>query len=141
MGAEILERYSIKLLGLSISAASYMNPGYEGTMTFLAVNHSPVAIQLVAGIKFCQLALFELSSELEKPYRKQQAKHLESNDVSISKLHLDKEIQEFLKEKGINHVSEETARDLGEYLMKQIQESAKDLADILREKFGEPKDE
>lgn len=138
-GALILERYSLKLLGLMISPASYMNPGYEGTMSFLAVNHSPVPIQLVSGIKFCQLSLFELSSDSEKPYQKQDAKYQKSNAVSISKLHLDNEIQEFLKEKGVDQVSEGTAKELGDYLMKQIQESAKELADILRDKFGEPK--
>jgi len=119
LAAIILERYSIKLLGLMISPASYMNPGYEGTMSFVAVNHSPVPIQLIPGVKFCQLALLELSSEPEKPYRKQEAKYLESTDVSISKLHLDKEIQEFLKERGIEKVSQEMATDLGVYLMNQ----------------------
>jgi dCTP deaminase len=40
MIAVILERYSIKLLGLVVSPASYMNPGYEGRLSFLLTNHS-----------------------------------------------------------------------------------------------------
>jgi len=138
MSALILERYSVKLLGLSISPASYLNPGYEGRMTFVAVNNASVPIQLVPGIKFCQLAVFELSTEAEKPYRKQNPKYLRSNDVSISKLHLDEEIQEFLKTRGTRSISKETAKDLGKYLMVQIQKSARELANFLREEFGEP---
>lgn len=69
-----MERHSVRLLGLSVSPASYLNPGYEGRMTN-------------------QLAIFELTSETEKPYKEQNPKYLESSNVSISKLHLDEEIQ------------------------------------------------
>lgn len=138
MAAEILERYSIKLLGLSISPASYMNPGYEGRMSFIAYNQSPKRIKLTPGIKFAQVAMFELSSVAEMPYRKQDAKYLGSKEVNISKLHLDREIQNFLSKKGVSNISNSTARELGGYLMKQINSSAKTIADELREKFGEP---
>lgn len=55
MSALILERHSVRLLGLSVSPASYLNLGYE--------------------------------------YKEQNPKYLESSSVSISKLHLDEEIQ------------------------------------------------
>ncbi|MED3716050.1 dCTP deaminase [Geobacillus thermodenitrificans] len=138
MAAQVLERYSIKLLGLMISPASYMNPGYEGTMSFIAYNQSPKPIRLTPGIKFAQLAIFKLSSEAEKPYRKQDAKYLGSNEVSISKLHLDKEIQEFLLKKGIGNVSNDTAKELGDFLMNKINKSAQKIAEELRKKFGDP---
>jgi dCTP deaminase len=140
MASIILERYSVKLLGLSVSPASYMNPGYEGNMSFVATNLSSVPIRLTPGIKFAQIALFKLSSEAEKPYIKQDCKYLGEQKVSTSKLHLDKEIQQFLRDKGINYVSHESAKELGSFLMAQIRESAKEIADILRTKRpGEPK--
>jgi dCTP deaminase len=138
MAAQVLERYSIKLLGLSISPASYMNPGYEGRMSFVAYNQSSKPIQLTRGIKFAQLAISQLSSKAEKPYRKQDAKYMGSEEVNISKLHLDHDIQEFLSDKGVSNVSNNTAKELGDYLMKRINRSAQIIADELREKFGDP---
>lgn len=126
--AMIFERYSIKSLGLVISPAHYMNPGFRGSISLLAVNKSSVPIKLVPGIKICQLALYKLSSPPLKPYEKQDAKYMDATGVSISKLHLDKEIQEFLKEKGFNRISDELARELGDYLMKRIKKAAKELA-------------
>mgnify|MGYP001352864797 FL=1 len=135
--AMIFERYSIKSLGLFISPAHYMNPGFRGSISLLAANKSSVPIKLVPGLKICQLALFRLSSAPLKPYEKQDAKYMDATGVSISKLHLDKEIQEFLQEKGVKKVSDELARDLGDYLMKRIKKAAKELAAEGRRKLKE----
>ncbi|WP_433959326.1 dCTP deaminase [Cytobacillus horneckiae] len=136
MAAIILERYSIKLLGLVVSPASYMNPGYEGRLSFLITNHSNSPIQLVAGVKFCQLAISELSSESDKPYEKQDGKYMGSRDVHISKLHLDKEIQDYLKENGLGEISVFDAKQLGKHLLKQMDENAKKYVDIIRNEIG-----
>ncbi|PWI54873.1 dCTP deaminase [Sulfoacidibacillus thermotolerans] len=132
LSACIYERYSVKSLGLMISPAHYMNPGYKGNIGLLAVNHSTVPIKLIPGIKICQLALFELTSEPLRPYEKQGGKYMDAKSASISKLHLDAEIQEFLKSKGVQKASDDMAKELGEYLMGHIRASAKRLADILR---------
>jgi dCTP deaminase len=137
MAAIILERYSIKLLGLVVSPASYMNPGYEGRLSFLITNHATSPIQLVPGVKFCQLAITELSSEADKPYQKQDAKYMGSRDVHLSKLHLDKEIQDYLREKGLGEVSEYAARQLGRHLLEQLDNNAKKYVEIIRKKIGE----
>ncbi len=130
----LLERYSIKLLGLTISSASYMNPGYEGTMSFIATNNNSVPIRLIPGVKFCQLALFQLSTPADKPYEKQDAKYMGSRDVNISKLHLDKEIQEFLNVRGVENISDDTAKELGGHLLGHIKSAAKEIAGILKNK-------
>ena len=135
---QVFERYSLKLLGLQISPASYLNPGYEGTMTFVAFNQSSKRIRITPGIKFCQLALNQLTTDSDKPYRKQGGKYLGSRSIEISKLHLDREIQEFLRDKGVENVSPETASELGKFLMKKIEISSDKIADELREKFGDP---
>lgn len=138
MSGQINERYSIKLLGLLISPASYLNPGYRGTMSFVAYNQSPKPIRLVPGIKFAQLAVFRLTTTSDNPYWKQDAKYMGATDVSISKLHLDSDIQEFLVKKGVINVSSDTSKDLGGFLMKKIKSSAELIAEELREKFGDP---
>ncbi|KQL48121.1 deoxycytidine triphosphate deaminase [Bacillus sp. FJAT-21955] len=133
MTAQINERYGVKLTGLSISQASYMNPGYEGRLSFVAVNNNSVPIQLVHGIKFCQVVFFKLTSPALKPYPKQKnVAYLGSDEVSTSKLHLDTEIQEFLKVNGVKNVSSSTATDLGNYLMKQIKSAAHEIAETLK---------
>lgn len=139
MVAQVYERYSMKLLGLYISPASYMNPGYEGKMSFVAYNQTTNRIRLTPGIKFAQVAVMYISTTAEKPYKKQgDAKYLGSEEVNISKLHLDKEIQDFLVSKGISNVSHGTAKELGGYLMASLSKSAKTIADELREKLGDP---
>lgn len=132
----ILERYSIKLLGLVVSPASYMNPGYEGRLSFLLTNHSNSPIQLIAGVKFCQMAIAEISTEAEKPYNKQDARYIGSYNVHTSKLHLDEEIQEYLKEKGLGAASEVEARQLGAHLLSEMDENAKKYVKIIGEKIG-----
>ncbi|MGU3462062.1 dCTP deaminase [Bacillus sp. D48C] len=137
MAAQILERYSVKLLGFMISPASYMNPGYEGRLSFLAINHSSVPIRLTPGIKFCQLALIKLTSEALKPYNKQSnTVYYQSESVNTSKLHLDSEIQSFLTDRGVSNVSLETAKELGDHLMSHINEAAKEIADMLRKEYN-----
>lgn len=134
--AIVLERYSIKLLGLVVSPASYMNPGYEGRLSFLLTNHSNAPIQLVPGVKFCQLAIAELSSEADKPYQIQDGKYMGSRDVHISKLHLDKEIQDYMKENGLGEISQSDARQLGKHLLKEIDKNAEKYVDIIRKEIG-----
>lgn len=141
MTARVYERYGVKSLGLMISPAHYMNPDFRGKISLMAVNHSPVPVQLIPGIKICQVGLFFLSSESEKPYDKQDALYIDAKDVSISKLHMDKEIQEFLRSHGSEKVSDELAAELGDHLMKRIKASAERLANILREEEGKRVDE
>lgn len=134
--ARIYERYGVKSLGLMISPAHYMNPGYRGKISMLAVNHSNVPFKLVSYVKICQLAIFELSSEPLKPYEKQDAHYMDSRTVSISRIHLDKEIQDFLKGKGINRINDELSKELSDHLMQHVKSSAKRLADIFRREDG-----
>ena len=136
LSARVYERYSVKSLGLMISPAHYMNPGYRGNVGLLAINHSPVPIRLIPGVKICQIGFFELSSEPEKPYEQQDSKYMDATSASVSKLHLDEEIQEFLRLKGIPQVSEDVAKELGDHLMARIRESAKRLAEAVRTEEG-----
>lgn len=139
ISARMYERFGVKSLGLVISPAHYINPGYSGQISFLAVNNSPVPIQLTAGIKICQIGFFELTSDPLKPYEKQSGLYMYAKEVSTSKLHLDKEIKEFLHQKGIEKVSDNMAKDLSEHLMGHIRNAAKDLAELARQEFEKDK--
>lgn len=141
MAGLIYERYSVKLMGLVVSPASYMNPGYEGRLSFLLTNNSRGPIQLVAGISFCQLSIITLSSEAEKPYGEQDRKYMGSKSVQVSKLHLDHEIQQYFKETGDNEISSKEVSQMSEYLMRNIKSNAKRYADIIKKNVGEYKSE
>lgn len=129
---KIYERYSIKSTGLMVSPAGYMNPGYKGKVGFLIVNHAPVPVRLVHGVKICQLSIVPLSSPSSKPYEKQASKYMDDPGASISKLHLDQEVKEFLGQRGVAGVSGRTVKELGDYLVARVKKSGKTLADILR---------
>lgn len=137
MAGVIYERYSIKLTGLVVSPASYMNPGYEGRLSFLLTNNSNGPIQLVSGVKFSQLALNILTTEAEFPYIKQDAKYMGSKDVQVSKLHLDREIQHYFKESGVREITSSEASQLGNHLIAKIQKNAGKYADIIKKNVGE----
>ncbi|WP_080875275.1 dCTP deaminase [Oceanobacillus timonensis] len=137
MAGIIFERYSIKLKGLVVSPASYMNPGYEGRLSFLLTNNSNGTIQLVSGVKFCQLSIASLSSESEFPYRKQDAKYMGSEDVQLSKLHLDQEIQNYFRDSGVRELSGDEASQMGLNLMDNIKSNAKKYAEIIKENLGD----
>lgn len=125
----LYERYSVKALGLSVSAAHYLNPGWSGRAALLAVNHAPVPITLTAGVAICQLALFSLSSEPVHPYGQQDGKYLGEESVSVSKLHLDDNIQAYLKAQGIKKVSRREVQQLGKFLLDGIDQSAQRLVE------------
>lgn len=136
MAAIVLERYSIKLLGLVVSPASYMNPGFEGRLSFLVTNHSSSPIRLVAGVKFSQLAITPLSTESERPYQKQDAKYMGGHDVHISKLHLDREIQEYLKDTGITGITEKESQEMGMKLLEKIDNNTQKYVEMIKHQIG-----
>lgn len=137
MAGIVFERHSIKLKGLVVSPASYMNPGYEGRLSFLLTNHSNGSIQLVSGVQFCQLAITTMTSDAEFPYIKQDAKYMGSEEVQVSKLHLDREIQNYFKEYSVREVTSKEASQMGSRLMDSIKSNAKKYAKIIKSNVGE----
>lgn len=137
MAGFVYERYSIKLMGLVVSPASYMNPGYEGRLSFLLTNNSRGPIQLVAGISFCQFGAKSLTTESKKPYEVQDKKYMGSRDVQVSKLHLDYDIQDYLVGMGLNKISNQEARKMSDFLLSNIKSNAKKYADLIKKNAGE----
>lgn len=55
--------------GLAVHVtAGFIDPGFEGDITLELVNHGPKSIVLMTGMPICQLAIFKLSSPVERPY-------------------------------------------------------------------------
>lgn len=133
----VFERYSIKLMGLVVSPSSYMNPGYEGRLSFLLTNNSRGPIRLVAGIGLNQLAIATLTSDADKPYEDQDKKYMGSEHVQVSKLHLDAQIQNYLKTLGRNEISSAEVNQMSTFFLENIKENAKKYADVIKRNVGE----
>jgi hypothetical protein len=66
--AEIFTRSSFGRLGLSVTCAGYINPGYRGHMPLQIKNLGRETIYFPPLISVCQLVVREVSSEPERPY-------------------------------------------------------------------------
>ncbi|WP_289142438.1 dCTP deaminase [uncultured Brevibacillus sp.] len=107
LAGSIHNRSSLARFGLNVSEAAFINPGYEGNLQLVITNISSHPIQIVAGLRVCQLVLTEVNG-VEKPYNeREEAKYVGETGVVTSKIHLDKEIKEFLQVNGIQSVTDE----------------------------------
>jgi len=84
-------------LGLEIHAtAGFVDPGFEGTLTFELVNAGNLPVKLFPGLRLGQLCFFNVQ-DVQVPYtRKSGTKYALSTDPMLSKIHLDSEIQRAL---------------------------------------------
>lgn len=62
-------RSSIGRTGLFIQNASVVGPGFKGKLTLELYNANILPIRLKAGMKICQLILFQMDQECETPYK------------------------------------------------------------------------
>ncbi len=53
-----------------ILKATYLNPGYNGVLTFMIINHSPTTVLLQRGVRIAQIAFHEIKGTCE-PYKGQ----------------------------------------------------------------------
>ena len=97
VNGHIQNRNSIIRLGVNVGLSSYINPGYSGKLPIVIHNLGNFKINLVPGMRICQLVLHDVHPEPYVDYsEKKDAKyHCEKGDL-LSKLHLDTEFQEFL---------------------------------------------
>jgi len=69
MVARVEGRSSLGRLGIIIhSTAGFVDAGFEGTITLEITNINRVPVALYPGMRVCQLAFEEMSSEAEVPY-------------------------------------------------------------------------
>lgn len=95
---QILNRSSLVRLGLSVAWASYINPGYKGQLPIIIKNIGNFDLELVTGMRICQIVLTEIEPPPLVDYseRKDVKYHNEKGKL-ISKLHLDEEFSEYFK--------------------------------------------
>ncbi len=86
--ALIAQRSGLVRIGVQVSS-SIINPGYEGNLPCLIVNHAPVPVTLYAGTPFCQLMLFPLRAAPRQDYDQRSGRYQGEVDLRPSRLHED----------------------------------------------------
>lgn len=71
LSGSIHNRSSMARFGLHVNASSFVNPGYEGNLPLVMINVSSHPIQIIAGLRVCQLVLTKVDG-VEKPYNLQE---------------------------------------------------------------------
>ena len=106
--AEIFTRSSFGRLGLSVTCAGYINPGYRGHMPLQIKNIGQETIYFPPLISICQLVLRRLSSDPERTYGSidLRSKYAD-DDGGPSRIWMDSIIQENQESLGATNMPEE----------------------------------
>lgn len=88
--AEVIGRSSWGRLGLILSAATLIHPGFAGVITLELANEDDVPIPLIPGLCITQLVLRKTNSESKKG---QKSKYLGATEPAFSMLHKDKDLK------------------------------------------------
>lgn len=64
----ILNRNSLIRIGLNAALSQYINPGFHGNKIIVLQNIGKVTIRLKAGIRICQLVLFNMGANSVRSY-------------------------------------------------------------------------
>ncbi len=132
LAGNIHNRSSLARFGLDVAVSSFANPGYEGNLPLVITNISSHPIQIIAGLRVCQLVLTEVSG-VEKPYnQREEAKYVGEVGVVTSKIHLDKEIKEFLRENGIESVTDDHILLFQNSLFANLQQKTAEILDLFQ---------
>jgi dCTP deaminase len=89
--AEVIGRSSWGRLGLIISAATLVHPGYTGVITLELANEGDTPLALYPGIRIAQLVFFRLT-QLEGKNELLFSKYMASVEPSFSRLHEDPDL-------------------------------------------------
>ncbi|MFZ2377600.1 MAG: dCTP deaminase [Methanothrix sp.] len=137
----IQNRNSLIRLGINVGLSSYINPGYFGQLPIVIHNLGSFSVDLIPGMRICQLIIFDVRPDPERDYsQRKDAKYLGESDVGLSKLYMDVEFEEYLKEYNKKSTKEIDKKELIEFLEQRIKEKATDalkgLTDEEKQKIG-----
>lgn len=93
--ARVEGRSSLGRLGLIVHAtAGFVDPGFEGTITLEISNLNNVPIAIYPGMRICQLAFHQMTSEAEVPYHKKiDSKYMNQVLPEESRIVMDREVK------------------------------------------------
>jgi len=130
----IQNRNSLIRLGINVGLSSYINPGYFGQLPIVIHNLGSFSVDLVPGMRICQLVVYDVEPDPERDYsQRKDAKYLGESDVGLSKLYLDVEVSEYLREYNKRSTKEIDKKELMDFLERRINEKATNILEGLTE--------
>lgn len=120
---QIHNRNSIVRLGINVGLSSYINPGYKGQLPVVIHNFGQFNVELVFGMRICQLAFAETGNVQRSYAQRQDAKYHGETEPTTSKLSDDIELSMYAK----NYNKEELSR----FLEQRIKEKSHKFFDSL----------
>ncbi len=116
--AEIFTRSSFGRLGLSVTCAGYINPGYRGHMPLQIMNLGKETIHFPPLISVCQVVLRKLTSTPERSYGDIDLRSKYANDDGgPSRVWMDEIIKRNQDSLGATNMREEAQRQLLEFML------------------------
>jgi len=126
--AQIHNRNSLARLGLDVSTASYINPGYQGHLPIVIKNQGQNPVELIPYTRICQIVISKTSTHSLRDYStRADAKYFNEKDSLISLIHEDEEIKNFLSKRGPN------TNGLAEFLKNKIEQNSENVLNELTE--------
>lgn len=137
----IQNRNSLARLGINVGLSSYINPGYRGKLTIAIQNIGISSVELVPGMRICQLILSEVKPASNIDYSKRKdAKYHNEKNVTLSKLYEDLEFEEYRKSYKKSHEEKIDKSKLIKFFEKRIKANQinieKDLSPEHKQKLG-----
>lgn len=130
----IQNRNSLIRLGINVGLSSYINPGYFGQLPIVIHNLGSFSVDLVPGMRICQLVVYDVEPDPERDYsQRKDAKYLGESDVGLSKLYMDVEVEEYLKNYNKSSTKEIDKKELIDFLEGRIKEKAANILESLTE--------
>jgi len=97
LAAEVVGRSSWGRLGLILSAATLVQPGYAGVITLELANQGDVPLPLVPGIRIAQLVIKKVTCKKDTGVRVLKSRYLGSVEPTFSKIHEDEDFEALRK--------------------------------------------
>ena len=91
--AEVMGRSSWGRLGLILSAATLVHPGYAGVITLELANEGDVTLPLIPGVRIAQLVFKSTMLKERSKARVLKSRYLGSIEPTFSKIHEDDEMR------------------------------------------------
>jgi len=86
LAASVAGRSSVGRLGVQVQNAGFIDAGFEGQITLELHNQTFYSIELLAGVRICQLVFYKMTNESRNPYR---GKYLHQSGPTGSRLYLE----------------------------------------------------
>lgn len=128
----IQNRRSVVQLGINVNLLTYINPGYSGKLPIVIKNTGKFIIELVPGMRICQLVIYDVTPESRLDYSiKEDAKYHKETEISLPKLHKDKEFKEYLESKNKKPGDKIDRSELMLFFEKRLQDKSVNTLDEL----------